>query len=147
MVSSLGLRLVGTERIIGVTGTVATVPLVEAISVGVGQMEFPPCRQGYWIWDRYASEFKGSLGSTPLQGVVSRPISQKDACICCSKRGEWTCYSILWVDPINEIEITQRFIPQSNPHQDNLSSHLHRLQHPASYLVRNDNLPNARPSS
>ncbi len=53
----------------------------------------------------------------------------------------------LWVDPINEIEITQRFIPQSNPHQDNLSSHLHRLQHPASYLVRNDNLPNARPSS
>ena len=53
----------------------------------------------------------------------------------------------LWVDPINEIEIAQRFIPRLNPHQNNLSSHLHRLQHPASYLVRNDHLPNARPSS
>jgi predicted nucleic acid-binding protein len=53
----------------------------------------------------------------------------------------------LWVDPINEIEIAQRFIPRLNHHQNNLSSHLHRLQHPASYLVRNDNLPNARPSS
>ena len=60
---------------------------------------------------------------------------------------EKEAHTRLWVDPINEIEITQRFIPQSNPHQDNLSSHLHRLQHPASYLVRNDNLPNARPSS
>jgi len=53
----------------------------------------------------------------------------------------------LWVDPINEIEIAQRFIPRLNHHQNNLSSHLHRLQHPASYLVRNDNLPSARPSS
>ncbi len=53
----------------------------------------------------------------------------------------------LWVDPINEIEIAQRFIPRLHHHQDNLSSHLHRLQHPASYLVRNDKLPNARPSS
>ena len=53
----------------------------------------------------------------------------------------------LWLDPINEIEIAQRFIRRWNHHQNNLSSHLHRLQHPASYLVRNDNLPNARPSS
>jgi hypothetical protein len=53
----------------------------------------------------------------------------------------------LWVDPINEIEIARGFIPRLNHHQNNLSSHLHRLQHPASYLVRNDNLPNARPSS
>jgi 2-polyprenyl-6-methoxyphenol hydroxylase-like FAD-dependent oxidoreductase len=37
----------------------------------------------------------------------------------------------LWVDPINEIEIAQRFIPRLHHHQDNLSSHLHRLQHPA----------------
>ena len=53
----------------------------------------------------------------------------------------------LWIDPINEIEIAQRFIPRLNHHQDNLSSHLHRPQHPASYLVGNDNLPNAQPSS
>jgi hypothetical protein len=44
--TSLGLRLVGTERIIGVTGTAATVPLVEVIGVGVGQMELPPFQAG-----------------------------------------------------------------------------------------------------
>jgi hypothetical protein len=38
--------LVGTERIIGVTGTAATVPLVEVIGVGVGQMELPPFQAG-----------------------------------------------------------------------------------------------------
>jgi hypothetical protein len=44
--SSLGLRLVGTERIIGVTGTVATVPLVEVLGVGMGQVELPPFQAG-----------------------------------------------------------------------------------------------------
>jgi predicted aspartyl protease len=44
--TSLGLRLVGTERIIGVTGTVATVPLVEVIGVGLGQMELSPFQAG-----------------------------------------------------------------------------------------------------
>ena len=44
--SSLGLRLVGTERIIGVTGTVATVPLVEVIGVGIAQIELPPFQAG-----------------------------------------------------------------------------------------------------
>ena len=83
--SSLGLRLVGTERIIGVTGTVATIPLVEVIGVGMGQVELPPFRPGYWIWGRYASGFKRSLGSMPLQGVVSRSISQQDISICCSE--------------------------------------------------------------
>jgi hypothetical protein len=83
--SSLGLRLVGTERIIGVTGIVATVPLVEVIGVGMGQMELPPFRPGYWIWGRCVSVFKRSLGSMPLLGVVSRSISQKDVSICCSK--------------------------------------------------------------
>jgi len=44
--SSLGLSLIGTERIIGVTGTVATVPLVEVIGVGMGQMALPPFQAG-----------------------------------------------------------------------------------------------------
>jgi hypothetical protein len=44
--SSLGLRLVGTERIIGVTGTIATVPLVEIIGVGMGQVELSPFQAG-----------------------------------------------------------------------------------------------------
>jgi len=44
--SSSGLRLVGTERIIGVTGTVATVPLVEVLGVGMGQVELPPLQAG-----------------------------------------------------------------------------------------------------
>jgi len=37
--SSLGLSLIGTERIIGVIGTVATVPLVEVIGVGMATID------------------------------------------------------------------------------------------------------------
>ena len=59
----------------------ATVPLVEVIGGGVGQMELPPFQAGILIWGRCVLEFKRSLGSTPLQGVVSRSIFQKDACI------------------------------------------------------------------
>ena len=44
--SSLGLRLVGTERIIGVTGTIVTVPMVEIIGVGIGQVELSPFQAG-----------------------------------------------------------------------------------------------------
>ena len=46
VVSGLGLRMVGTERIIGVTGAVASVPLVEVSSVGIGQIVFPPFQAG-----------------------------------------------------------------------------------------------------
>ena len=38
--SGLGLRIVGTERIIGVTGTIASVQMVELAGVGVGQIDF-----------------------------------------------------------------------------------------------------------
>jgi hypothetical protein len=89
--SSLGLRLVGTERIIGVTGTAATVPLVEVIGVGVGQMELPPFQAGILDLGPLRLGIQAILGSMPLQDVVSRSISQKDACICCTKRVEWTC--------------------------------------------------------
>jgi len=44
--SSLGLSLIGTERIIGVTGTVVTVPLVEVSGVGMGPMALPPFQAG-----------------------------------------------------------------------------------------------------
>jgi Aspartyl protease len=44
--SSLRLCLVGSERIIGVTGTVATVPVVEVMGVGMGQVELPPFQAG-----------------------------------------------------------------------------------------------------
>ena len=44
--SSLRFRMVGTERIIGVTGTVASVPLVEVVGVGLGQTELPPFHAG-----------------------------------------------------------------------------------------------------
>ena len=44
--SSLGLRTVGTERIIGVTGAVASVPLVEISGVGIGQSVLPPFQAG-----------------------------------------------------------------------------------------------------
>jgi hypothetical protein len=46
VVSGLGLRMVGTERIIGVTGAVASVPLVEVSSVGIGQIVLPPFQAG-----------------------------------------------------------------------------------------------------
>jgi predicted aspartyl protease len=44
--SSLGLRIVGTERIVGVTGAVASIPLVEMTGVGIGRSELPPFRAG-----------------------------------------------------------------------------------------------------
>ncbi len=44
--SSLALRIVGTDSIIGVTGTVASVPLVEVIGVGIGPIELPLFRAG-----------------------------------------------------------------------------------------------------
>ena len=46
VVSSLRLSTVGTERIIGVTGTVASVPLVEVSGVGVGQVDLSPFQAG-----------------------------------------------------------------------------------------------------
>jgi len=46
VVSSLGLHRLGTERIIGVTGHVALVPLVEISGVGMGQTELSPFQAG-----------------------------------------------------------------------------------------------------
>src|SRR5262245_1588116 len=64
--SSLGLRLVGTERIIGVTGTVATVPLVEV--VGMGQMEIPPFRAGILDLGPLRLGIQGILGVNAFAG-------------------------------------------------------------------------------
>lgn len=44
--SGLGLRIVGTERIIGVTGTIASVQMVELVGVGVGQIDLSPFQAG-----------------------------------------------------------------------------------------------------
>lgn len=44
--SSLGLSTVGTERIIGVTGAIASVPLVEVSGVGMGQTDLSPFQAG-----------------------------------------------------------------------------------------------------
>lgn len=44
--SSLGLSTAGTERIIGVTGAIASVPLVEVSGVGVGQIDLSPFQAG-----------------------------------------------------------------------------------------------------
>ena len=44
--SGFGLRIVGTERIIGITGTIASVQLVEVAGVGLGQCELPPLQAG-----------------------------------------------------------------------------------------------------
>jgi hypothetical protein len=44
--SGLGLRIVGTERIVGVTGAVAAVQLVEVAGVGIGMLDLPPFHAG-----------------------------------------------------------------------------------------------------
>jgi hypothetical protein len=44
--SGLGLRIVGAERIIGVTGTIASVQMVELVGVGVGQIDLSPFQAG-----------------------------------------------------------------------------------------------------
>jgi len=44
--TALGLQVVGTGAIIGVTGVATTVPLVEVIGAGVGDMELPPFQAG-----------------------------------------------------------------------------------------------------
>ncbi len=44
--SGLGLRITGTERIIGVTGAVASVQMVEMVGVGIGQLDLPPFQAG-----------------------------------------------------------------------------------------------------
>ena len=66
--SSLGLCLVGTERIIGVTGTAATVPLVEVIGVGVGQIELPPFPAGILDLGPLRLGIQGILGVNAFAG-------------------------------------------------------------------------------
>ena len=44
--SGLGLRIIGTDWIVGVTGSVASVPLVEVAGVGIGAIDLPPFRAG-----------------------------------------------------------------------------------------------------
>jgi hypothetical protein len=44
--SGLGLRIVGVDRIVGVTGAVASVQLVEVAGVGIGAIDLPPFHAG-----------------------------------------------------------------------------------------------------
>jgi predicted aspartyl protease len=44
--TGLGLQVVGTDLIIGVTGVATTVPLVEVIGVSIGDIELPPFQAG-----------------------------------------------------------------------------------------------------
>jgi hypothetical protein len=44
--SGLGLRIVGTDRIVGVTGAVVSVQLVEIAGVGFGSIDIPTFRAG-----------------------------------------------------------------------------------------------------
>lgn len=47
--SGLGLRIVGTERIVGVTGAVASVQLVEVAGVGIGTIDLPSFYAGVLV--------------------------------------------------------------------------------------------------
>ena len=44
--SGLGVRIIGTDRIVGVTGAFASVQLVEIAGAGIGNIELPPFRAG-----------------------------------------------------------------------------------------------------
>ena len=44
--SRFGLRIIGTDRIVGVTGSVTSVLLVEVAGVGIGSVDLPPFRAG-----------------------------------------------------------------------------------------------------
>jgi len=44
--SGLGLRIIGTDRIVGVTGSVASVQVVEVTGVGIANIDLPPFRAG-----------------------------------------------------------------------------------------------------
>lgn len=44
--AGLGLRIIGSDRIIGITGAVVSVQLVELTGVGIGSVYLPPFRAG-----------------------------------------------------------------------------------------------------
>ncbi len=44
--TGLGLQVVGTDTIIGVTGVATTVPLVHVIGASIGEIELPPFQAG-----------------------------------------------------------------------------------------------------
>lgn len=44
--SGLGLRIVGTDRVVGVTGSVTAVQLVDVAGVGIGTIDLPSFRAG-----------------------------------------------------------------------------------------------------
>ena len=88
VVSSLGLRRLGAERIIGVTGHVALVQLVEVSGVGIGQSELPPFQAGVLELGPLRLGIQAVLGVNAFVGVVSRLISWEDACTYCHERGD-----------------------------------------------------------
>jgi predicted aspartyl protease len=44
--TDFGFRFMGTDRIVGVTGSAISVSLVEVVGVGIGNIELPPFRAG-----------------------------------------------------------------------------------------------------
>lgn len=66
--SDFGLRIVGTDRIIGVTGTVASVPVVEVAGVGIGAIELSPFRAGVLELDHLRLGIQAVLGVNAFAG-------------------------------------------------------------------------------
>jgi predicted aspartyl protease len=66
--SSLGLRMVGSDRIIGVTGTIVSVPLVEVIGVGIGPIELLPFQAGVLELGLLRLGIQAILGVNALAG-------------------------------------------------------------------------------
>lgn len=68
LASSLGLRLMGTERVVGVTGTVVSVPIVEVTDVGLGRIDLPPFRAGILELGPLRLGIQGILGINAFVG-------------------------------------------------------------------------------
>lgn len=66
--SDFGLRIIGTDRIVGVTGSVASVPLVEVAGAGIGTIDLPPFRAGVLELSRLRLGIQAVLGINAFAG-------------------------------------------------------------------------------
>jgi predicted aspartyl protease len=66
--SRFGFRFIGTDRIIGVTGPITSVPLVEVVGVGIGNIELPPFRAGVLDLNHLRLGIQAILGVNAFAG-------------------------------------------------------------------------------
>jgi predicted aspartyl protease len=66
--TGLGLRIIGTDRIVGVTGSIAPVQLVEVAGAGIGTIDLPPFRAGVLELNHLRLGIQAVLGVNAFAG-------------------------------------------------------------------------------